>query len=152
MAELFDLQDLFRGRLPATGNQGVSTVEFALVLPMLLLILFGIIEFGWYMTCQFTLNHAVSEGARAGVAALEWEDEDPVDLARQTAQESFWLLKEEQYDAFEETIHATVGQLGDLRALTVAVSEWPYQPLTGFLPEKLIPDKLQARSVMIFPR
>ena len=150
-----DLSNRYRdipSRLPVIGNRGVSSVEFALVLPMLLLILFGIVEFGWYMTCRFTLNHAVSEGARAGVAALEWEDEDPVVLARRTVRDSFWLLKEDQYDAFEQAIQATVGRLGQLRALNVVVSEWPYQPITGFLPEKLFPDTLEARSVMVFPR
>ena len=46
------------------GEKGASAVEFALVLPVLLAILFGIIEFGFVFNNQISLNQAVREGAR----------------------------------------------------------------------------------------
>jgi hypothetical protein len=147
MAVLFDR--LKRG---AADCRGASALEFALVLPVLLLILFGTIEYGWYLTCQFVLNHAVAEGARAGVASLEWEDEDPVATARTAAERSFWLLGEAQASEFRQSLEAALMEEDDLRYLEVSVSDLTYFPVTGFLPEAFIPDRLKARSVMTFPR
>ena len=45
-------------------RDGVAAVEFALVLPLLLLILFGIINFGTLMYDQAVITNAAREGAR----------------------------------------------------------------------------------------
>ena len=58
------------------GEKGASAVEFALVLPVLLAILFGIIEFGFVFNNQISLNQAVREGVR--VEALETGDGEQV--------------------------------------------------------------------------
>jgi Flp pilus assembly protein TadG len=50
------------------GERGAAAVEFALVLPLLLLIVFGIIDFGRAYNAQVTLTQAAREGAR--LAAL----------------------------------------------------------------------------------
>ncbi len=49
------------------GNRGQSVVEFALVLPLLLLILFGITEFGRVWMTQNILTSAAREGARLAI-------------------------------------------------------------------------------------
>jgi Flp pilus assembly protein TadG len=49
-------------------ERGATAVEFALLLPMLLLLLFGIIDFGRALNAQITLTQAAREGAR--LAAL----------------------------------------------------------------------------------
>jgi Flp pilus assembly protein TadG len=49
-------------------DRGSVAVEFALVLPLLLLIVFGIIDFGRALNAQITLTEAAREGAR--LAAL----------------------------------------------------------------------------------
>ena len=48
------------------NNRGQALVEMALILPVLLLIIFGIIEFGRIFNAHITLTHASREGARAG--------------------------------------------------------------------------------------
>ena len=45
-------------------RDAVAAVEFALVLPVLLLILFGIINFGTLMYDQAVITNAAREGAR----------------------------------------------------------------------------------------
>jgi len=59
-------------RQPSTGrrarDRGAAAVEFALLLPILLLIVFGIIDFGRALNAQITLTQAAREGAR--LAAL----------------------------------------------------------------------------------
>jgi Flp pilus assembly protein TadG len=43
---------------------GATAVEFALILPMLVTILFGIFQFGFAFNNWIALTHAASEGAR----------------------------------------------------------------------------------------
>lgn len=50
-------------------DQGSAAVEFALVLPVLMLILFGIIDLGRMLNARITLSQAAHEGARAAAIA-----------------------------------------------------------------------------------
>ena len=52
----------------AARDRGAAAVEFALLLPVLLLLVFGIIDFGRALNAQITLTQAAREGAR--MAAL----------------------------------------------------------------------------------
>ena len=45
-------------------RRGTSLLEFALVIPFLLLVLLGIIEFAWFARTQLAVANAVREGAR----------------------------------------------------------------------------------------
>lgn len=49
------------------SEKGASAVEFALLLPLLMLILFGIIEFALGLHRQAILTNASREGARLGI-------------------------------------------------------------------------------------
>jgi Flp pilus assembly protein TadG len=48
-------------------EKGASAVEFALVLPVLMLMLFGIIEFGFIFYDKAVITNASREGARRGI-------------------------------------------------------------------------------------
>lgn len=48
-------------------KRGAAIVEFAVVLPLLLILLFGIIEFGWVFMVRQTLTNAAREGVRVAV-------------------------------------------------------------------------------------
>lgn len=50
-------------------ERGASAVEFALLLPVFLAILFGVIEFGLALWRKQMLTNAVREGARVGIVA-----------------------------------------------------------------------------------
>jgi Flp pilus assembly protein TadG len=49
------------------SESGAAAVEFALLLPVLMMILFGIIEFGFALYQQAILTNASREGARLGI-------------------------------------------------------------------------------------
>lgn len=50
----------------ARGERGAAMVEFALVLPMLLILVFGIVDFGRAFQSWVTVTNAAREGARLG--------------------------------------------------------------------------------------
>ena len=45
-------------------DRGAAAVEFALVFPLLLIMLFAIIDFGWVLNQQMSVTAAAREGAR----------------------------------------------------------------------------------------
>ena len=51
-------------RRGAGSDRGAAAVEFALLLPLLLLIVFGIVDLGRAINAQITLTQAAREGAR----------------------------------------------------------------------------------------
>lgn len=48
-------------------ERGAAAVEFGIILPVLMLILFGIIEFGMIMYSREVITNASREGARTGI-------------------------------------------------------------------------------------
>ena len=61
-------------------ERGQSLVEFALVLPILLMLLCGIIDFGWVYYNQIALSNAAREGARYAVIhyddkGIDWKEQ-----------------------------------------------------------------------------
>ena len=56
-------------RSPGRRRRGVAAVEFAVVLPLLMLLLLGIWELGRIIHVQITLNNAARDGARLGAQA-----------------------------------------------------------------------------------
>ncbi len=56
------------------GGQGL--VEFALLVPVFLLILLAMLEFGFAFSHNMTLQYATREGARAGAAAADGSMKD----------------------------------------------------------------------------
>jgi Flp pilus assembly protein TadG len=50
------------------SQNGASAVEFALILPILLLLVFGIIEMGFVLFDKAMITNASREGARTGIS------------------------------------------------------------------------------------
>lgn len=67
------------GRQCANRDHGAAAVEFALLLPVLILLLGGIIDFGFAFNAQISLTHAAREGVR--VEAIGIDGVDPVATA-----------------------------------------------------------------------
>jgi Flp pilus assembly protein TadG len=59
-----------RRRTAGDSERGAAAVEFALVVPVLLVLLFGIINFGQYLSVRQTATQAAAEGARAAAVTV----------------------------------------------------------------------------------
>lgn len=54
------------GRLGRSGRGGASHLEFALILPVLLTIVIGIMEFGWVFFQRTAVQESMRQGCRYG--------------------------------------------------------------------------------------
>jgi len=52
--------------LPSVNQKGQSIVEFAIILPILLLVVMGIFQFGLMFNAYLTVENVTREGARTG--------------------------------------------------------------------------------------
>ena len=64
------LQEVLTARCPSSQypsrrRRGSTLLEFALIVPILVVMLLGIIEFGWLVKNHLTIANATREGARA---------------------------------------------------------------------------------------
>lgn len=71
---------LVRGR-----DRGSSAVEFALVFPILALIMFGVVQYGWYFYVAEATSGAASNVARRLAVGDCWSSTQARDLAKQQA-------------------------------------------------------------------
>jgi Flp pilus assembly pilin Flp len=71
------------------GEDGAAAVEFALLLPLLVLLLFGIIQFGIAFNARIQATNAAREAARAAVIGVD-------NWANLGGGLSFWNLVENQ--------------------------------------------------------
>lgn len=62
-------------------ERGAAAVEFALVLPILLAVVFGIVEFSWTFNQQISLSNAARESAR--YMAIHYAETGAADTAIQ---------------------------------------------------------------------
>ena len=71
-ADLYRERDRARARRDGGAERGATLVEFALVLPLLLLLTFGIIEFALVFNANSNVAHASRAGGRtAGISSLD---------------------------------------------------------------------------------
>lgn len=63
-------------RIHVRQERGQSVAEFALVLPLMMLILLGIVQFGMVFKQYITLTDAVREGARKAAVSRHRTDKD----------------------------------------------------------------------------
>ncbi len=116
---------------------GQSTVEFALAVPLLLLLVFGIIDFGRALNVAVILSNAAREGVRAGIARGATDDEIRA-AARSIA-------------GLSGNVNVTISptqatrKAGDTLTVTVSTSFTPVTPLLAVLvPGGSVP--IQAKS------
>jgi Flp pilus assembly pilin Flp len=66
---------LIQGAMARRDEDGAAAVEFALLLPLLVLLLFGLIQFGLAFNTKIQATNAAREGARMAVVGIDdWTD------------------------------------------------------------------------------
>lgn len=55
------------GKARSRGQLGAAAIEFALVVPLLLTLLFGVVDYGLWLNDSLNVRQGVREGARQGV-------------------------------------------------------------------------------------
>jgi Flp pilus assembly protein TadG len=69
----------------AGNKKGAMVVECALVFPLFLLLIFAIIDFGWYFFVQHTLQFATREGTRLALVGGQLTDAQGNTLSREAS-------------------------------------------------------------------
>lgn len=99
------------------SDTGAAALEFALVVPIFLYLLFGILEFGLVMHVSSLVENAVHEGARYGITGETYGDLNPDGLSREQFLEKYIVKRVGRwiYDPSDLTITTTVvGNIVDL--------------------------------------
>jgi Flp pilus assembly protein TadG len=68
-----------------SNADGASAIEFALVVPIFLTLVFGIVVYGFYFATLNAVNHIAYEAARASVTGLTDAERTSLATARATA-------------------------------------------------------------------
>ena len=114
------------------SERGANLVEFALVAPLLMILIFGIIEFSWVFAQNLNVRHGAREGAR--LAAVDFTPLVPETCARMD------IVSGAEVTIAGTELNGTTGfGPGDEVAVTV---DAPTQPITGmfttWLPTNLV--------------
>lgn len=89
----------------ARSTRGQSLVEFVLALPVLLIIIFGIFEFGQYYYTRLSIRNAVTEGARFAVTGNQLPDPETGDeLSRALSIERLILERTRKFGVVRDDI------------------------------------------------
>lgn len=125
---------LRRARLRSGSEEGAAAVEFALVVPLLLTLLFGIIEFGTAYNAQILVTNAAREAARE-VAVNDAATQSSVDAVADAAVAAV----DSQFTGFTVTVFPALDGSTTTPACTpgsrITVTAVAQRPLlSGFLP------------------
>ena len=127
------------------GERGAVLVEFAVVIPILLILLMGIVEVGLLFYNQQVLTNASREGARAGISHLAVSE--VTTIVENYCQDR--MIRFDSDTAPTTTVTGIPGSFGD--NVTVNVN-YPYTflvpDLLGFGPNL----QLQAETIMRMER
>ncbi len=86
------------------GRRGTAIVEMAIVTPILLLILLGIIEFGYILYARNILINAAHQGARIGIVRDDVDEETIVKKVLETVEETGLKGVVQQGDVFPKIV------------------------------------------------
>ncbi|MEW5801469.1 MAG: TadE/TadG family type IV pilus assembly protein [bacterium] len=130
-------------------EKGVAVVEFALVLPLLLALFFGMVEFGVILYDQHLITNATREGARAGIVAQDPRVND--DAIKKIVKDNMSYLislgKGAVASQDPNVIHPTNPNFGD--DLTVNVSyQYHFLVASALIPGLGDSIELRAQTVM----
>ena len=123
-------------------DDGIAAVEFAIILPVLVAMLMGIIDWGFFFFYTESIVNAAREGARAGVV----DQDDPEGTAKGVAEDYLAAAGIPDEDAGRNATAVTASEDGT--DLDVTITMTTFSGLTGFLAPPLIPTGITYTSTM----
>ena len=131
----------------AQQRRGSNLVEFALILPVFLTVIFGIIEFGWFFYQHTAVINGTRDGCREGALYRANDPINPADVV--AANTIFNNLMAGGVDCATPgrcTIDCNPVGAGDTLSLQCDV-QVQYTPIIGFVP--VVPSSHNTTSVNI---
>jgi Flp pilus assembly protein TadG len=135
------------------GENGVEMLEFALVIPIFVFVLYGLIAFGIMLSAKQTITNAAAEGARAAVGATGQQAQIDAAKARvASAMQSYGKYDAQDPSEFNATVaKCDLNNASGPDCITVKVM-YPYssKPLVPPAPGigLMMPDKLSSTAVV----
>jgi Flp pilus assembly protein TadG len=131
-------------------ERGAAAVEFALVVPLLLVLVFGIISYGYMLSFRQAISQGAAEGARSGAvwasAYDASQDGARISAAKASVDEALTSYGVKCAPS-EATCTVTIVPCGTARCVKVVVT-YPYgtKPLTPKIPLVPLPSTLTFTS------
>ena len=138
-------KDTRRGK---AGQSGQALVEFAIIVPLLLMLLMGLMEWGFLLWSQTMFVNAVRDGSRSAVVVREWNTNTV------SKQEDIKNIVIERLQSLPASItsgitnNITVELLpssANVASVKVSIVSQPYDPIIDFA-GFLTPDSLSASA------
>jgi Flp pilus assembly protein TadG len=129
-----------RGQLTHRQARGAAAIEFALVLPLLLALVLGAIDWGYYFFVEQVVVNAAREGARVGTLQSNATQADALNNA-QSACTSF--ITQAGLNSAGATCTPSTGAGPSI----VVTASYPTGSLTGFM-NAIVPAQAFARAEM----
>lgn len=132
----------FQGGRRRTNREGAAAVEFALVGPILVLLLIGIVVYGGWFWMAHSVQSLASEGARAAVAGLDAEERENLARARVDSD----VRQQSSLDPALTTVDVQTDEDGVAVVVRYDARQHPIMLLGGMLPK---PPAIIERSAVI---
>jgi len=135
------------------GENGVELLEFALVIPIFVFVLYGLIAYGMMLSAKQTITNAASEAARAAVSAPAGDTTAETTAAHDRAQAAMKTLSGYNVDE-PNAFSAQVGpcsQGSPNSCITVTITyNYASHPIVPPAPGLglVTPDKLKSTAVV----
>ncbi|MCP4809424.1 MAG: pilus assembly protein [Proteobacteria bacterium] len=126
-------------------RRGANAIEFALVLPVFLTIVLGMMEFSWAFFIRTAVITAVSDGCRAGAVVHPEDDWETEALDRMTL-----VLAQYNIDCEDNSVscESFATSSGDSPEESIDCRlEVNYEPLIGYVP---VPTEVASEATILF--
>lgn len=126
-----------------TDDKGANLVEFAILMPFLLLLLMGIVEFSWLFSQNLDIRHGAREGARLVAVNYPVGPVNPPPATRESSQTN--QIVTEICNRMDVASNAviTLQSAGNVEDAATAQVEATIQSLTGFI-DWVLPSSLSS--------
>ena len=146
-----------RRRVPKRARRdrqgGGAAVEFALIMPLFLAVVTGMIDYGWYFYQRYALAAAIRDGIRSGLSALSTAT-PPADSWSRAKARAITVLTRTNTIPFPATAVIWGPAAGSqytgaspTKALTLS-AQYTFVPLIGFVPLPATPMKYSMTMLL----